>query len=216
MMFFGWLWPILMVVGIVAVVLALRDRGRDGDDSGAEQALARRYAAGDIDQQEYRERSVALSASRPGRSGSSSWWPVAAAVGAVGLLVTWLLWAGMGSGWAWNTMGRHLGSTGASQTTGSLSQPYGDATDVTVTARDLVFDPATITVDAGEPVNLTLTNDGRVFHDLTIPDLDLMLDAQPGATVTTGITIDDAGTYDLLCTVPGHADAGMRGTLTAR
>lgn len=215
MMFFGWLWPVLLVVGIVAVVLAVRDRAPGGDNHGAEQALARRYAAGEIDEQEYRERSATLSRLRRGRTGSS-WWPVAIAVGVVVLLITWLLWAGMGSGWAWDTMGRHMGWAGTDRTTGSTSQPYADGTEITVTATDLAFEPATITVDADTPVNLTLTNDGRVFHDLTIPDLDVMLDAEPGETVTAGFTVDAPGTYDFLCTVPGHADAGMRGTLTAR
>ena len=38
--------------------------------------------------------------------------------------------------------------------------------------------------------------------------------AEPGETVTAGITVDTPGTYEFLCTVPGHADAGMRDTVT--
>ena len=37
--------------------------------------------------------------------------------------------------------------------------------------------------------------------------------ARPGQTRTIRFTIDQPGTYRIVCTVPGHADAGMAGTL---
>ena len=37
--------------------------------------------------------------------------------------------------------------------------------------------------------------------------------ARPGQTQTIRFTIDAPGTYRITCTVPGHADAGMTGTL---
>jgi uncharacterized cupredoxin-like copper-binding protein len=213
-MFFGWLWPLLIVAAIVAVVLAVRDRG-GGDEAhrDAEQALARRYAEGMIDEDEYRQRTATLTETRP-RSTQQSWWPLAIAIGAIVLLIVALLWGGMGSGWMWDTMGRHMGWTQSASQTGDATQPYADATVVEVTATDLAFDPSAITIDAGEPVNLRLVNRGQAFHDLTIPDLDVTLAAEPGETVTAGITVDTPGTYEFLCTVPGHANAGMRGTLT--
>ena len=214
-MFFGWLWPLLIVAAIVAIALAIRDRD-DDDHRDAEQALARRYAEGEIDDDEYRQRAATLTAARP-RSTQQPWWPLAIAVAAIILLVVALLWGGMGSGRMWNTMGRHMGWTqSASAQTGDATRPYADATVVDVTATDLAFDPTAITVDAGDRVNLRLVNRGQVFHDLTIPDLDVTLAAEPGETVTAGITVDTPGTYEFLCTVPGHADAGMRGTLTVR
>lgn len=216
-MFFGWLWPLLIVAAIVAIVLAVRDRDSGGSDDAhrdAEQALARRYANGEIDEDEYRQRAATLTATRPRRT-QQSWWPLAIAVGAIILLIVALLWGGMGSGGMWNTMGRHMGWTqSTSAQTDDAPRPYADATVVEVTATDLAFDPSAITIDAGDPVNLRLVNRGQVFHDLTIPDLDVTLAAEPGETVTTGITVDTPGTYEFLCTVPGHADAGMRGTLT--
>jgi nitrite reductase (NO-forming) len=115
----------------------------------------------------------------------------------------------------WNAMGRHMGWTqSASAQTDAALQPYANATVVEVTATDLAFDPSTIAINAGDPVNLRFVNRGQIVHDLTIPDLDVTLAAEPGETVTTGITVDTPGSHELLCTVPGHADAGMRGTLT--
>ena len=110
-MFFGWLWPLLLLGVLVAVVLAMRDLGRDGGDDGtraAEEALARRYAEGEIDEDEYRRRVATLTQGRP-RSSQQSWWPLAIAVGAIVLLVAALLWGGMSSGWMWDTMGRQMG-----------------------------------------------------------------------------------------------------------
>jgi len=37
----------------------------------------------------------------------------------------------------------------------------------------------------------------------------------PGKTATLSVTFGKKGTYEYLCTVPGHAAAGMKGPLTA-
>jgi uncharacterized cupredoxin-like copper-binding protein len=39
--------------------------------------------------------------------------------------------------------------------------------------------------------------------------------ADAGETVTSTMTVHEAGTYEVYCSVPGHRDAGMIGTLTA-
>jgi uncharacterized cupredoxin-like copper-binding protein len=39
---------------------------------------------------------------------------------------------------------------------------------------------------------------------------------QPGKTAKLVVTFTKKGTYPYLCTVPGHAEAGMKGTLTVR
>ena len=66
----------------------------------------------------------------------------------------------------------------------------------------------------GEAVNLTLVNAGDLRHDLVIPDLGVRLAVAPGRQATTGIEINEAGTYRFLCSYPGHAEAGMTGVLT--
>ena len=37
-----------------------------------------------------------------------------------------------------------------------------------------------------------------------------------GGTGTGTFTIERAGTYTFVCSVPGHSDAGMKGTITVQ
>jgi hypothetical protein len=73
---------------------------------------------------------------------------------------------------------------------------------------------ADVEVAAGEPTNLTVVNDGDAFHDLTIDEVGLRIDVDSGQQATAGLEIDEPGEYEYYCSVPGHAGAGMRGTLT--
>lgn len=84
---------------------------------------------------------------------------------------------------------------------------------VAVEAGDVYFRPDTIRVRAGEPVNITVTNVGNAFHDFTVTDLGVMIDVPAGTTATGGLTVYEPGEYAYECTVPGHAAAGMTGTL---
>ena len=83
------------------------------------------------------------------------------------------------------------------------------ASEVVVTATDIHFSVSEIRLPAGD-VNLTLRNDGVLRHDLTIPALGVHIAADSGQAVTTGLRNLPKGHYDGLCTVSGHADAGMR------
>lgn len=109
-----------------------------------------------------------------------------------------------------------VAACGASEDTSTDTPTNGDnqAVEVTVHTTEFSFEPDPIEVPAGTPVTLILVNDGVVEHDLTIDALNLSMAAQPGETVRETITFD-AGTYEVHCTVPGHHDAGMIGTLVA-
>ena len=87
------------------------------------------------------------------------------------------------------------------------------ARDVTVSAKDLRFSPSTLTMKAGEAVNITFRNDDEIAHDFTVPALGTHGTAQPGQQVTFGLRTTTAGTYPFLCTVTGHAAAGMQGSI---
>ena len=115
-------------------------------------------------------------------------------------------------------------------------------TELAVLGTDqLTFDPDTLTIPAGEPITLAFTSEAGVEHDLVIADAagvghvaddddamhahgdehgqamehDLhVAHADPGETVTTAFTIDEPGTYEVYCSVPGHRAAGMVASLT--
>lgn len=88
---------------------------------------------------------------------------------------------------------------------------------VSIVLEDFRFTPNRIDAKVGVPVTLTLTNRGTVRHDLNFESLHMsglggvesMLD--PGATRTITLTFDQPGTHTFICTLPGHAAAGMTG-----
>ena len=126
---------------------------------------------------------------------------------------------GMGSGGGTGGMGS--GSSRSGETAGSdedhgvgeAPPPVPGAEVLTVEADEMFFAPDQLSISAGEPVNVTVVNTGEVFHDFTVAEGDFMLDLPAGATATGGLTIDRPGEYKFQCTVPGHAAAGMTGTL---
>jgi Cu+-exporting ATPase len=88
------------------------------------------------------------------------------------------------------------------------------ATPLTVTAKDLRFVPAAVHVHADAFAVLTFTNADPVFHDWSVEGLaNVDVPARPGQTARLRFRIDEPGTYRIICTVPGHAEAGMTGTL---
>jgi len=89
------------------------------------------------------------------------------------------------------------------------------ATEVRVQAANFGFAPSEIRLPKGTDLNLTLTNPSAngVVHDLTVPALGIHIVANPGETRTLGLRGLAAGRYDAYCSVPGHADLGMRATV---
>ncbi|HEU0115585.1 MAG TPA: cupredoxin domain-containing protein, partial [Thermomicrobiales bacterium] len=86
---------------------------------------------------------------------------------------------------------------------------------VTIELHDIYFQPKDVTIPAGQDVKVTLKNLGAAPHNFSIDALKISDDVQPGET--KDITINaPAGTYQFYCNVPGHKEAGMVGTLTAK
>jgi uncharacterized cupredoxin-like copper-binding protein len=83
--------------------------------------------------------------------------------------------------------------------------------EVTVAAQDIYWEPAELTVQAGA-VSFILPNEGAALHDFSIEELGIYVEMPPGTTQTLEADIP-AGTYEYYCSVPGHKDAGMVGTL---
>lgn len=88
---------------------------------------------------------------------------------------------------------------------------------ITVLGTDYAFSPSAIVLVKGEPAEITFKNNGAYPHNLSIPDLNVKTKTiQPGQTDTIAFTPTKTGSFGFLCTVPGHADRGMTGTLTVQ
>lgn len=107
------------------------------------------------------------------------------------------------------------GDTGG-EATPEASDNGGEATggEHQIVATDNAFDTDAITAKPGDTI--VLTNDGFAQHDFVVDDLGLDSGmANGGDTVTVTIPEDAApGEYEFHCSVPGHKESGMVGTLT--
>jgi len=95
----------------------------------------------------------------------------------------------------------------------SSSSPSATTTKVEVTANEFQFDPSELTLPANQAAEIELTNGGAVEHDITIDAIEFNLLAPIGETVTGNIGPLDAGSYEIYCSIPGHKESGMIGTL---
>jgi uncharacterized cupredoxin-like copper-binding protein len=87
------------------------------------------------------------------------------------------------------------------------------ATAVTVTATEFHFKLSKTSVSHGT-VTFTVVNKGKLAHDFKIGGKKTPL-VQPGRSAKLTVTLK-AGTFPYLCTVPGHAAAGMKGMLAVK
>src|SRR5690606_5064933 len=61
---------------------------------------------------------------------------------------------------------------------------------------------------------LAVSNDGSMVHNLAVRDHDLVTaDLNAGASEVLDLSSLAPGSYELFCTIPGHAEAGMTTTL---
>ncbi|MCL6498731.1 MAG: cupredoxin domain-containing protein [Firmicutes bacterium] len=86
---------------------------------------------------------------------------------------------------------------------------------VEVRLREFRFEPARVEVQAGR-VELVLRNDGVIPHDFAIPALGVKTEYIAAKKETVVVLEAKPGTYPFECTVGGHKQAGMHGTLVVR
>jgi plastocyanin len=80
-----------------------------------------------------------------------------------------------------------------------------------VTLDEFSIAPGELVVPAGTV--LTVDNAGTVTHNLTVDDVaSPMIEA--GDSTELDLSDLPPGTYEMRCDVPGHAAAGMKGTIT--
>lgn len=90
-----------------------------------------------------------------------------------------------------------------------------DAPELLVVASDFAFAPDVLHLAAGEPVTVVLES-SEGGHNLVVdaPGDGFRLPVVDEGEATRGsLRIDEPGTFELRCTVPGHAEQGMVGSV---
>jgi nitrite reductase (NO-forming) len=95
-----------------------------------------------------------------------------------------------------------------SNTAGAPGANAAGAGPVAVSAFDLGFDPDVIEVPSGTPLQISVTNDGAIQHDLRLDDAVGSATLDPGASETVDFGVLEAP-VTLFCSIPGHREAGM-------
>ncbi len=99
----------------------------------------------------------------------------------------------------------------------------GGGAGLIVEMGDLYFKPNTLTAKPGQTLEITLDNRGALEHNFVLYDTDgqrVLFEKeaiQPGQKVNISFKAPEKpGTYPFACTVPGHKEGGMVGTLTVQ
>lgn len=100
-------------------------------------------------------------------------------------------------------------SAGPTTSTGS---PAAAGVVLTVTGTEYSFGPSMLKAAAGR-TTIRFTNRGAMEHDFVIDALNLDVMAKPGRSAEATVPLAP-GTYTTYCSVPGHRQSGMQGTLT--
>lgn len=117
---------------------------------------------------------------------------------------------------AWGLIfGALLALSGCSgQTDGKPSQAAGRVVELKVTARQFAYEPAQITVRRGDTLRLTLTS-SDVTHGFAIREYNVIQQVLPGRNVTVEFRADQAGQFQIFCTVfCGAGHGAHKGLLT--
>lgn len=92
--------------------------------------------------------------------------------------------------------------------------------EIKMIATDLKFNPAALQAKVGQLVKINMENKGVIEHDIAFPTMkadkpgaNLKVLAKPGQSATLEFTPTAAGIYEYICTIPGHKEAGMKGTI---
>ena len=106
----------------------------------------------------------------------------------------------------------------------------GPATSLTIEASEFAFDPDSSTIVADTDTEVALDNVGSTEHNWTVLALDERITSESefdeslveaevgpaaGGETSTGSINLAAGSYQVICTISGHFEAGMAGELVA-
>jgi len=114
--------------------------------------------------------------------------------------------------------------------------------EIELLATDIAYDKDRLEVMVGQPLKITLKNDGLLEHDFSIMEIphtgevhaeemhedsehdmsnmemdpEVHVASPPEGSLSVEFTPSEAGEYDYFCTVEGHKEAGMAGTLMVK
>ena len=144
----------------------------------------------------------------------------AASISTLALAVGALAVAGCGSSKSSSSSTTPAAPAPSTTSSSTPSAPAG-ASKLTVAANpqgQLKFEPSTTSGTAGT-VSIDFTNSSPLPHNVTVASSGgAVVGATPtfqGATKSVSVTLKP-GTYTFYCSVPGHRQAGMQGTLTVK
>lgn len=93
----------------------------------------------------------------------------------------------------------------------STARAETEAADIRLVAKNVAFSETEIATTAGE-VTVTLENQDLFWHTFSIEELGVDLRVPVGAELP--VTFEaPPGEWEFICAIPGHPEAGMRGTL---
>ena len=116
----------------------------------------------------------------------------------------WLILAGIA------LLGSALGACGSDD---APAAPVGAGDDgaIEVVHDNFAFEPKHIAVDVGQTVEFTLVSND-IPHTFTVKGLGIDWEVSKEPQTQT-FTFEEAGTFKLICAVPGHEGSGMVGTV---
>jgi uncharacterized cupredoxin-like copper-binding protein len=94
-------------------------------------------------------------------------------------------------------------------------QAHTSATTIQVSGKEFSFKLSSKSIARPGTVRFNFKNAGHVKHDFSINHQHTPM-ISPGKTASITVSFKKKGKYQYVCTVPGHAAAGMRGTFTVR
>lgn len=87
--------------------------------------------------------------------------------------------------------------------------------EIVLTAKDFSITPNKVNVKKGDKLKITFKNEGLFAHNFSINGLGVKIESvKSGEESSVDITATKIGEFQFECTVDGHKDLGMQGTIT--